>query len=107
MIVNRQILEAILRIGSPIKDATNRRTGKTTSAILAALAESMRRPGAEIAVSDSDATSFIRCRELVGSVQVTVAKLGLKSITVTVKGGLTDREAHRVVIINTFCESLT
>jgi len=106
-LLNREVLRRVLDTGEPLRHAVNRCVGKTTSAILAAIAESYKRPGEWVGVDDPDVqTEFIR-RNLVSTVRETLRRLGLEHIDVALRPVAGQNAYCRVAVLNTFCESLT
>ena len=108
---NRDVLRHMLDTGEPLRLAANRAVGKTTSAVLAAIAESYKRPGQWVEVADPDtATEFTR-RHLVLTVKETLRRLGLERIDVALRPTCGPVRTLRgsgyyVAVLNTFCESI-
>ena len=110
---NRDVLRHMLDTGAPLRLAANRAVGKTTSAVLAAIAESYKRPGQWVEVADPDQTTESTRQNLVFTIKETLRRLGLERIDVAlrpyVRTGL-DRNlrgsGYYAAVLNTFCESI-
>lgn len=118
--VNRKVLSHMLNYGAPLHNCVERAVGKTTQAILAALAKSYEQPGAWVLVDDPDCKTHMIAEHLVREVRDKVEKLGFGNIEVQSRGIAPQRGERGgpcapnyrpqypcVFIRNTFAEVLT
>lgn len=84
--LNRKVLAHMLNYGAPLHNCVERAVGKTTQAILQALATSYAKPGEWVQVDDPDCKTHMIAEHLVDEVRSTVQKLGFGSIEVQSRG---------------------
>jgi hypothetical protein len=104
--VNRATLAFMVSRGEPLRGVLNRAVGKTTSAILRALAESYDTPARWITIEDPDVQTRMGADELMLSARRMCSSLNLTCIEVTV---LRDAACGRysVRVCNTFAEVIS
>lgn len=101
MKINRTLVEHALAEGAPLQSIVNRCVGKTTKAILYAVAKSYDNFGERIPVDDPDIYKINDKRWLALKVQDFIRTNELSRIDVVCRG------SGQVFIINTFAENLT
>ena len=98
-IIRRDLLKRALAYGEPLRPAANRGYGKTTSAVLRAIADSMHNPGAWIIIDDVECVGKSHAANLEDYARKVVRTLGLREISFKIEG-------DTVCIKNDFCERL-
>ena len=99
--INREVAKQALLTGQPLKQVINRCVGKTTQAILSAIAESYNNFGKPVLVDDPDIYKITDKRWLAHKVQDFIQHNNLTDIAVVCKYN------GQVHVINTFAENLT
>jgi hypothetical protein len=97
--VNRGVIEQALREGQPLVTFTERAVGKTTGAILLALAKSYYHPGTDIRIEDPDVETASQRTFVRAAAERIISLLGYANIKVSIVG-------QQVVITNNFSEVL-
>ncbi len=109
MLINRELAVRALEEGRPLKGIVNRCTGRTTAAVLAAIAESIRKPGEYITVRDESTPDLnFNLDWLKRHTEDTVNLLGLRAITVQLRSVPyhEQRGGRSVQIVSRFAEAL-
>lgn len=81
--VNRKVLSHMLNYGAPLQNCVERTVGKTTGAIMQALATSYAKPGEWVRVEDEDCKRHMEADHLIYEVRGIVHKLGFHSIEIS------------------------
>jgi hypothetical protein len=99
MLINRKVLEDIIRRGEPLFTAVNRRVGKTTGAVYSAIGTSYQLMGLFVPVNDPDVKTEAQKEWLVTAIRDVLHHNKLKNIEIVRSNG-------KVGLMNTFAESL-
>lgn len=99
MLINRKVLEDIIRRGEPLFTAVNRHVGKTTGAIYSAIGESYQFMGSFVPIGDPDTKTEANKDWLITLTRDVLHHNKLKNIEVVRSNG-------KVGLVNTFAESL-